>query len=205
MVTIEPQPVPWLFEDGFDNDSSGDLSFRNVYEIEVHTDDLPYYDNSPYRLIKAPVGGVFYDITDSVTQGSLRARGRGPAFSQFLIAKVSQPGNEAWQAKIAQFRESIENAAIEDDLRVQLLAQLDEIAEQVETDVAGAIEQLDALTATIVADAGTRIPNVWTARRDVTNDAGIMIGTSATLRFSMENPGPPSWCGSEDRGECGEN
>ena len=204
MVTIEPIAGPWLFADGFDG-MSGDLSFLNSYDVEIHTQDLTYYAKSPYRLMKAPVGGMFYDITNTVTRGSVRVRGRGGDFSQFLIAKVSEAGSAAWVAKIAQFRARIGSAAIDDDLRADLLARLDETEALLASDIPAAIEQLDALTAEIDADAGTDIPNVWTARRDVTNDAGIMQETSATLHFSMENPGPPAWCdgGSDFRGECG--
>ncbi|HEY0230971.1 MAG TPA: DUF6689 family protein, partial [Dokdonella sp.] len=86
MITVEPPPTPHLFSSAFDGpeDGTGILSFINTYEFELHTHALACTPDSPYRLFKAPLGGDFDDITSDVASGSVRMRGRGGAFSQFL-------------------------------------------------------------------------------------------------------------------------
>src|SRR5690606_19104385 len=49
------------------------------------TPELVYAPFSPYRLMKAPIGGAFRDITGSVTAGSVRSRGSGGSFSEFVM------------------------------------------------------------------------------------------------------------------------
>ena len=63
------------------------LSFDNQYDVSYETADLVYTPFSPYRLVKAPIGGQFQYVTGSVTQGSVRSRGRAGGFSEFVIIK----------------------------------------------------------------------------------------------------------------------
>jgi hypothetical protein len=187
MITVEPVVIPWLFASGFDGGDSGSgvFSFLNTYQIEVHTHDLPYEDGSPYRLYKAPVGGDFHDITNDVLPGSMRARGRGGAFSQFVV--VSDPRDALGKSlqKIVELNVRIVAAALADGLRLDLLALLAKVDALVLVDVVAALSALDELIDLIDANAGTDIANVWSATRDVVNDAGEMDELAHTLRFSM--------------------
>jgi len=189
MITVEPVDYPWLFTSGFDGDEdgSGDLSFQNTYSIEVHTHDLQYTQNSPYRLFKAPVGGAFYDITNDVLKGSMRARGRGGAFSQFVVAKDTRNAllTVALLDKIPKLHLRILAAALEDGLRLDLLALLAKVDALLLIDLTGALSALDSLIDLIDLNAGVNIANVWTAHRDLVNDAGEMDELAQTLRFTM--------------------
>jgi hypothetical protein len=187
MVTVEPLDLPWLFANGFDGGTggSGVLSFLNTYQIEVHTHDLVYADGSSYRLYKAPVDSDFHDVTNDVLPGSMRARGRGGAFSQFVVASDPRDALTVSLQKIVELNLRIVAAALNDGLRLDLLALLAQVDALILIDVVGALAVLDDLIDLIDANAGTNIANVWTAHRDVVNDAGEMSELARTLRFSM--------------------
>lgn len=187
MITVEPTVVPWLFTSSFDGDEdgSGNLSFINTYEIEVHTHDLEYTAHSPYRMYKAPVGGVFNDITNDVLQGSMRARGRGAAFSQFLVVSDPRLDLTVVLLKLVDLNARILLAALSDGLRGDLLGMVVQIQALLLFDLNGALDLLDELIALIDAHAGIDIPNVWRAERDLTNDAGEMKSLALTTRFSL--------------------
>lgn len=192
MITVEPVNLPWLFASGFDGNETGagSLSFVNTYEFEVHTHDLAYEPGSEYRLFKAPLGGDFTDITDDVLSGSVRARGRHGAFSQFMV--VHDPryqgilGGVALE-KLLALNVRILAAAIDDLLRGDLLGLLAQVNTLLVLGLIGpALDVLDSLIANLEAHAGVDIPNVWRAERDVTNDAGEMLSLAYSLRFSIE-------------------
>jgi len=195
MITVEPPNIPWLFTSGFDGneDGTGNLSFLNVYEIEIHTHDILYTDASPYRLIKAPVGGNFLDYTDDIWPGSTRARGRDGAFSQFMIAKDSYTNGLSMLLfvavpKLLNLQVRVIAAALDDVLNLDLLGLLADIAADLTIlglDIGGAIDALDQLIATVIANAGITIPNEWNSEHSVTNDAGEILGLAQTLRFTL--------------------
>jgi uncharacterized protein DUF6689 len=193
MITVEPIDFAWLFASGFDGgDASGALEFLNTYDFEVHTHDLIYTDESPYRLVKAPIGGPFHDVTNDVTEGSVRVRGRGGEFSQFLVIEDTRPGLTVAALKIVDLNARILLAAIDDGLRLDLLALLAQVDALLLIDLGGALDALDQLIALLIDNEGTNIPNVWTARHDVVNDAGVLEELAFTLRFSMLHPGSPN-------------
>jgi len=195
MITVEPPDVARLFTSGFDGneDGSGNLSFLNVYDIEIHTHDLAYTDASPYRLIKAPVGGDFLDYTEDIFPGSTRARGRDGAFSQFMIATDSYTNGLSMLLfvavpKLLNLQLRVIAAALNDVLNLDLLGLLADIAADLALlglDLTGAIDALDQLIAEITANAGTSIPNEWNSEHSVTNDAGEILGLAQTLRFTL--------------------
>ena len=110
----------------------GGLSFRGTGRIEVHTHALVYAVGSPYRVLKAPLGGPFRDITDEVAQGSVRARGTYGGFSQFLIVADLRETGDVVDTKIAWLRARV--AALPMGERAAFAALLD----TVETGVAQA-------------------------------------------------------------------
>jgi hypothetical protein len=193
MITVEPPNIPWLFSSGFDGGAAdGGLEFLNTYSFEIHTHDLVYQPHSTYRVFKAPIGGLFDDITDDVSPGSVRARGRHGAFSQFLIASDTR-GQGALIPSLCQpilgktlaLETRILSSILGDVLRLDLLNLLAKVVALLPLDVVGALAALDELIAEIDANAGTEIANVWRASRDVANDAGEMKGIAEALRFSI--------------------
>ncbi len=192
MITVEPIDFPWVFRNGFETTAEAfpgfdDLSFLNTYQMDVHTHDLEYQPGTHYRLFKAPVGGDFHDITTDTLPGSMRARGRGGAFSQFVV--VSDPRLPLVSAllKLAELNVRVLAATIDDGLRGDLLALLVQIDALIVVDVVGALNLIGELIALIDENAGTNIPNVWSAHRDVRNDAGEMGELARSLQFSASH------------------
>ena len=87
--------------------------------------------------------------------------------------------------KLALLNARILAAALSDGLRLDLLDLLAQVDALLIVDLVGAIATLDELTGVIDENAGTNIANVWTAERNVINDAGEMDELADTLRFSM--------------------
>jgi len=187
MITVEPPATPHLFTSSFDGpeDGTGVLSFTNTYEIEIHTHELVCTPDSQYRLFKAPLGGNFDDVTSELAMGSVRMRGRGGAFSQFLPVIDPRAAFGVATGKILVLNLRIVVAALSDLLRGDLLALLGKVNALLILDVGAAIVALDELISTISADAGTEIANVWNALHSVINDAGEMLSLAETLRFSL--------------------
>lgn len=190
MITVEPQIHPWLFIDGFDGmpPDSGGLSFRNSYQFEVHTHDLVYTPNSPYRLMKAPLGGSFADITEDVRSGSTRARGRGGAFSQFIVVADVRPHLGVALSKLVALDARLLAAVLDNALRLQLVTLLAQVHAALLIPLTGclnAVAPLDGFISTVGASAGIDIANLWRAERDLTNDAGELESLAYTLRFSL--------------------
>ena len=191
MITVEPPNFPWLFTSGFEGNETGagNLAFVNTYEFEVHTHDLAYEPGSQYRLFKAPLGGQFKDITDDVLSGSVRARGRHGAFSQFMVVHDPRPQGIVLGVslyKLIELDARIVAAAIGELLRGDLLGLVAQINTLLVAGLIGpALDVLDELIADLEAHAGIDIPNVWRAERDVTNDAGEMLSLAYPLRFSI--------------------
>jgi hypothetical protein len=192
MITVEPITLPWLFTSGFDGGDSGDgvFSFLNNYQLEIHTHSLEYTDRSPYRVFKAPIGGNFHDITTETAPGSMRARGRGGAFSQFVVANDprSNVGGGALAVslqKLGELNTRILAAALSDGLRLDLIGLVVQIDTLILVDLTGALALVDSLIDLLDLNAGTDIANVWRADHTVVNDAGEMQELAQTLRFSM--------------------
>jgi hypothetical protein len=188
MITVEPVNNLWMFLSGFESPetTAGNLLFLNNYQFEVHTSNLTYVPAGPYRLFKAPLTGNFDDVTDGVFSGSVRARGRGGAFSQFLVVSDSRMPLLVATGKIVALNLRILAATLSDLLRgdlVGLLAQVNTAL--IALDFATAILHLDALTAEIEAHAGIDIANIWRADRDLINDAGELESLTASLRFTL--------------------
>lgn len=196
MITVEPIVVPWLFSSGFDggSDSTGGVfSFLNTYQVEVHTHDLVYADRSPYRVFKAPIGGNFHDVTDDVQPGSVRVRGRGGAFSEFVVANDPRSnsgllGTGALAVslqKIGELDLRILASILSDGLQLDLIDLLVQVNTLILVDVVAALAVLDSLIDLLDVNAGTDIANIWRADHSVVNDAGEMQELAETLRFSM--------------------
>jgi len=176
MVTVEPP-------------AAGGLSFAGVAQVDVHTHDLAFVGDSPLRLFKAPVGGAFVDITESMGMGSYRARGSTGGFSQFLIIADLRGDADVVEAKLdlldATFAAG--SSSIAPAVRGNLQSSLNAIrAAWNSGDVRGAMTAATAFGDAVktAANAGN-VPNVWRSARDLQNVAGNLRAAAGTLRFSL--------------------
>lgn len=173
LITVEP-PV------------SGGLSFQNAYTLEVHTHNLGYAPGTPLRLFKAPLGGSFDDITSDVLAGSVRARGRGGAFSQFMIVADMRATSDVATAKFTALDYRLNNAVMPADLRSQLNATLGLARTAYASGAyATAVARIDDLLNQVQAAAGSGLANVWRTQRDLDNIAGGLLAQGSSLRFTM--------------------
>lgn len=197
LVTVEPPADGSLFRTGFEPDesNSGLLGFSNTYEIEIHTANLDCSaagiglpcPTTDYRLFKAPLAGNFVDYTSEVIKGSVRARGRDGAFSQFLIVADTRSSLTVELDKELRLQARILAAALDSTLSGDLLGLLAQVqvAVLVTLDYAAAIAALDDLIALVEANAGSAIPNVWSADHTRVDDAGEIEGLARTLRYTL--------------------
>lgn len=188
LITVEPLNVPWLFHAGFETGETiyGNLSFHNAYTFEVHTADLTYVNGTPYRLFKAPLNGSFDDISTEILNGSVRARGSGGTFSQFLVVSDVRDTATVELSKVLSLELRLINATLSNALRSDLLGLVNALqAAVLSNDLVTAIADLDQLIAEIQANSGTNITNVWSSDHTLVNDAGELLSLAQTLRFTL--------------------
>jgi hypothetical protein len=189
LVSVEP-PVA-LFRNGYQANQSGDgnLAFYDTYQLEVHTHDLACSSTSQYRLYKAPHGSTaFADVTDDILAGSVRARGRGGAFSQFLVVKDTNLALTTALLKLTNLTTRLNLSNITNlTLVTSLLNTLLTVTSDVVTlQIGAAIASLDNdFIAPVTAAAGIDIANEWIAGGSLNNDAGDLISLAQTLRFTL--------------------
>lgn len=170
LLTIEP---PLL----------GGLSFRTV-RVEVHTHALSYSPGSSYRLFKAPLVGLFRDITDEIAPGSVRARGTTGGFSLFLVLADLRTTSSVVASKIALLR--LRTLTLPWSERLPFFALIDDVEDAVDDeDYAAAIAAVDQIASRADARAGTYLADKWRATRLADNQAGDLIAGAATLKFSI--------------------
>lgn len=162
---------------------SGPLRFRTV-RAEIHTHALIYTEGTRYRLFKAPLGGLFEDITDEVARGSVRARGTTGGFSQFLILADLRPTGYVVAEKVSRLRSRI------DRLPAAEQPVFDGYVDDVEAAVAAkdydaALYSVERIAERARSRAGDELLDEWRASRNADNQAGDLIAGAATLRFSL--------------------
>jgi hypothetical protein len=171
LITVEPP-------------ATGGLSFKRTVRVEVHTHALTYSVGSSYRLLKAPLGGSFRDITDEVAPGSVRARGTTGGFSQFLVLPDLRESDDVVAAKSAWLRGRIDLLPLTEQAAFDSLLDAADAAVE-DARYADALTALDAIRARAAARAGTFLADQWRATRDVENHAGELIAGAATMKFSV--------------------
>lgn len=196
-VIIQVEPPHPLFSNSFETNqaSNGDLDFLNTYLFEIHTANLDCTSpTSTYRLYKAPHGSdTFADVTSNLYSGSVRARGRGGAFSRFVVVNDNRPQNMNGLpvialSKVTNLTARLAVASIGNPGLVgNLTTSLGNItADLVAQNPNGALANLDTFDADVQGSAGTDIANEWNADRTLSNDAGELLSISRTLRFSVD-------------------
>ena len=184
MITVEP----------LNAGPAGSLQFRNVYAFELHAANLDCTapqsgascPTTSYRLFKAPVGGAFGDVTDAVLKGSVRARGTGGSFSQFLIVRDQRLALVVYLEKASALLTRITVSTLDSVLEGELLDLLSAVNSAVLFgNYAGAIASLDQLLALVQNQAGSGIANAWSADHSLSNDAGDIESLVNTLRYTL--------------------
>jgi hypothetical protein len=168
--------------------AAGGLSFSGVATIDVHTHDLEFTADCPLRLYKAPLGGTFADITESMGMGSYRARGSTGGFSELLIVADLRSAATVVADKLDRLQALVETYG--EAMPVELAEALEDQVGAIRAawnagDVRGAITEVNTFSSAVVATAGNPLPNVWRSSRDLVNVAGDLRAAAATLRFSL--------------------
>jgi hypothetical protein len=192
-VVISVEPPVALFINSFEANQSGDgnLAFFDSYYLEVHTTNLACASStSSYRLYKAPHGSTaFADVTDDLFQGSVRARGRGGAFSQFIVVKDTTLPLTAALQKLLNLTTRLNLATITNGtLLTALVNSLTSISVDLLTlQVGAALSELQTFIDNVVLGAQNGdIANEWKSDRSLTNDAGELISLAETLQFTLK-------------------
>jgi hypothetical protein len=175
MVTVEPK-------------ANMGLSFEGNAYVDIHTHNLDYTVNTPFRLYKASLGEDFHDITMTTGAGSYRARGVMGGFSQFLIVADLRTTANAVQDKMQRLDSlfTSNSASIEMSVSNQITSMLNAIRSDIAAaNYASAQNNLKDLVKYIKSTNGNQIPNVWRSSRDITNVAGELIAQAETLRYSL--------------------
>jgi hypothetical protein len=166
--------------------TSGGFEFINTAKVELYTTTLSFNSAIPYRLYKAPPGGMFYDITEDVIAGSIRCRSRTGGFSDFIMVVDSRNLLEIIQDKFA----FLEARAGDDDIdpltSAALQLDIDESLEEfLEGDYEDARTELDDLELRVNTAAGVTIPNRWIAGGSLDNVAGSLEAEAIALDYAL--------------------
>jgi hypothetical protein len=189
VISVEP-PVA-LFTNGYESNQApdGNLAFFNTYEIEIHTASLSCNSSaSTYRLYKAPHGSsVFADVSDEIYQGSVRARGRGGAFSRFILVRDTRLTLSVALEKLLTLTTQLNLATVTNGtLLASLTAALARVSVDLLTlNVGAALSDLQVFIDGVAGAAGVDIPNEWKADRSLINDAGELLSLAQTLQFTL--------------------
>jgi hypothetical protein len=163
------------------------LTFQNHYDVTFETEDLAYTPGGPFRLVKGPIGGDFRYVTGSVTQGSVRTRGRAGGFSQFLIIGDSNPNFLSdCETEYSDLQTRIDTSTMSPTARQALTVDLALSHAAYEArNYPDAIALLAVFDQHCVDYAGAALPNVWRSTRDADNVEGDLVGNTDSMRFMM--------------------
>jgi hypothetical protein len=164
----------------------GGLSFTNAVAVEIHTHNLTFTQNSPFRIYKAPAGGAFYDITGEVASGSVRTRGTTGGFSDFLIVVDTGSAADTAEDQYDYLEARADTSAVSSGARATLLSDLAASRSAFDAgDYSLAGTRLATFRSDLAGYAGNGVPNVWRAARDLDNVAGDLMSESASLQFTL--------------------
>ena len=163
------------------------LTFQDHYDVTFETEDLVYTADGPYRLMKAPLGAPFHDVTASVTQGSVRSRGRTGAFSEFVIVADSDPTYSIdCEYVYSTLQARIDGSSMSPTARQALTVDLAISHAAYEArNYTDAVARLAIFDQHCIEYSGASLPNVWRSQRDLDNVEGDLVGNTNSLRFMM--------------------
>jgi hypothetical protein len=163
------------------------LSFDDDYDVEFKGNNLVWNAFSPYRLMKAPIAGNYRDITSSIVAGSVRSRGCGGTFSEFVMVVDSLQNytSEATTA-YADLGSLLTDTAIGPTTGATLTSDRSVSQSAFEANnFSDAILRLDDLVAHCGALGGPALPNRWRSARDLINLEGEIVARSNHLKFLL--------------------
>ncbi len=163
------------------------LSFEREVEFEIETTDLVYAANSPYRLLKGPIGGALANVTGDILQGSIRAHGSGGGFSDFLIVKDQAPAHftdadTGFDELFSEVDDPDIGLAVRDILQADVTVAR---AAFDANDINAALAALLQFEGHVQQFAGAGIPDEWNSSDHVPEEAGELLGVSRALRFDL--------------------
>lgn len=164
----------------------GGFEFVNAAKVELYTTTLSFNAAIPYRLYKAPPGGMFSDITEDVVAGSIRSRARTGGFSDFMMVVDSRSLIDIIEDKYAFLEARIGDDDIAPLTGAALQQDLDESLEEfLEGDYEDARSELDDLEVRVASAAGEDIPNRWLAGGSLDNVAGSLESEAIALDYAL--------------------
>lgn len=168
--------------------ATGALTLSGVVAVEIYTHSLTYDSETPLRLVSAPLGDTFKDISQFMGTGSYRVRGSKGDFSEFLIITDLRSASSVIDAKFDHLDDLLSTHGYL--IEPEVYSQLAQIADAAETawlggDRVTAIDLVEDFGDVVSANSGAAIPDVWRADGDLTNVAGQLRAAAATLRFSL--------------------
>jgi len=168
---------------------AGPLTFRGMPTVEIHTHDLLYTVGSALRLFAASPGGVFADVTGTMGPGSYRVIGHKPDMAgDYVILLDLRSVDQVILDKLYWLEGVLaSNSHLIDPLVYQQLTALTAtIRQEVQSGlVAAALTDVETFLATVEANSGEGIPDLWRASRDLINVAGDLRSVGSTLEFSL--------------------
>ena len=182
-----PEDFPVLIR--INPSESADQGFCGTWSLEIRTDQLRFLGGTPYRLFKAPDGGAFEDVTETVGHGSYRVRALGAAFSEFVIGIDTRPIEEIVGEKLDQLSAILmDNTQRIPPLLLQsLINELEQFGAALDAGQLGqALDALDRFLRLVRDNARTNIPAIWRSTDETVNVAGQLEALGQSLRFSLE-------------------
>lgn len=175
LIAIEPPPT-------------GPLAFSGVVAIDLHTHNLNYVPNCPFRLFAAESGKSFQDITASAGVGSYRTGGSKGGFSEFLIAADLRSVDSVIAEKFQRIQSKLDASAsaIPGAVLAKLQTALNSARDSyLANDPVAASDKVQQFADLVKQNSGSVIPDVWRSTRDVVNVAGDLRSGASTLKFSL--------------------
>lgn len=167
---------------------SNGLQFANTVLVDVHTHELQWAPGTRLRLFKSEDGGPFFDITESVEPGSVRARGRTGGFSKFMVLQDTRPTSSVVEEKYQRIASRLDDAAAYlDGSQQQSLQDLFDASRAFADagNYGAAIASLELFDAEVRQLSGPVLPNLWSASGGLDNVGGDLQAGASTLRFSL--------------------
>ncbi|MGQ0802182.1 MAG: DUF6689 family protein [Pseudomarimonas sp.] len=174
LVTVEPPP-------------GCGLSFVNEVQFALTTSNLQYTDFSPYRIMKGPIAAPFADVTAAIESGSIRARGRGGAFSEFVIVEdINQDFSLDASELLADLADELDDPDIALTARTALEAELAVVESAFRSgQIASARQALLGFESDLRAFSGVGVPNGYAPDLGLTSEIGELLGLSGALGFQL--------------------
>jgi hypothetical protein len=163
------------------------LAFDDDYDVEFKGKNLVWNAFSPYRLMKAPISGNYRDITSLINAGSVRSRGCGGTFSEFVMVvdSLQSYASEA-TAAYADLGSLLTDTAIGPTAGAKLTSDRSVSQSAFEAgNYTDAIARVDDLVAHCGTLGGPALPNRWRSARDLINLEGEIVARSNHLKFLL--------------------